>query len=124
MNAIDALYAVTRMNWYQCRQDADTLALFKQCKGFRFPLLHCFKQDPQLWHIDLPWPYIQPLPEALLVYIFGPSVVCWEEGVSEQWKHNIRASLSALQGRQDCECCQHTLVMFQNQSSKRRKLYK
>ena len=42
MNRIDALYAVTRLNWYSLHQleNYEALYLFKVCKGFKFPLLY------------------------------------------------------------------------------------
>ena len=126
MNSFDALYAITHMSWYEVLHDPETLALFKQCRGFRFPLLACFKQDPELWNIELPLPSSQPLPDDLLVYMFGPSVLRWKDTLDADWIHYIRASIAALQHRKICSCCEHTIARFQplHSQSKRQKLHK
>ena len=103
MNAIDSLYAVTRLRWPQCRENPTALALFKKSKGFKFPLLQTFHSDSLLHGIILPLNTDQPLPPKLFCYIFGPTVK--EKEIPAEWIHYIFATLNLLVGKKICRCC-------------------
>ena len=111
MNRIDALYAVTRLNWYSLHQleNYEALYLFKVCKGFKFPLLNeksvVFNKSSG-----------HKLHDSLLIYIFGNIWPCWEEFIPEDWLHFIEATVFALRKKSICDCCIGVLQYFENLS--------
>ena len=111
MNAVDALYAVTRLNWPEARNDTLVMEWWKR-KVFAFPVVDEFDSDPLLCDIDLPlqtWG-TYGVPESILIYIFGLTVLERFDEIPPQWIHYIRASLASLVEVEICECCKHLLL--------------
>ena len=100
MNKLDALYAVTRLNWHELHQPKNSLALFlfRQCRGFHFPQL----DTPNIVFPSLAG---ENLNASLLKYIFGPNVALWSECVPPEWYHYIEAVLFAMKKKKICLCC-------------------
>jgi hypothetical protein len=109
MNQMDALYAVTRLNWYSLHQheNAEALYLFRVCKGFKFPLL-----DEQI--VVFPQCSGSKLHNSLLTYIFGNIWPSWEEFIPEDWIHYIEATVFALRKKSVCNCCLSLTKYFEN----------
>ena len=99
MNSVEALYAVTRLSWYELHQldNVKALALFRMCRGFQFPLGVKSKDLTALW-------------DSLLIYIFGQHPL----NIPPQWLHFIEASFFALDNVSTCRCCQHLHAYFAN----------
>ena len=112
MNSIDALYAVTRMSWIECREDRVALFLFKKSGGFKFPILDTFKTDLLLTGIALPLHSGKSLPDNIYLYVFGSRVK--KEEIPSEWHHYILATLNGLAGKKICECCNN--VRFRQES--------
>ena len=109
MNGVNALYAVTRLNWPEARLDPLVMKLFKKSKSFAFPLVEDFDSDPLLCDIDLPLQTPHGVPDSILIYIFGPTVTEWHDEIPPEWFHYIRASLASLVEVEICGCCKHLL---------------
>ena len=112
MNSVDALYAVTRLNWYSLHQEenSEVLFVFKLCRGFKFPLLN--NQSVVFPTISGP-----KLDDSLLIYIFGEKIwPTWEEWIDEDWLHYIEATVFALKKRSICDCCVNVIKYFDNLS--------
>ena len=107
MNAVNSLYAVTRLNWPEARENPIVMELFKKCKGFSFPLLENFDTDPLLMNIDLPLQQPTGVPDAIMKFIFSPTVMEWQDKIPARWIHYIRASLASLVELRICGCCKH-----------------
>ena len=108
MNRIDALYAVTRISWYELHQpeQSENLYLFRVCRGFKFPYLNeqsvVFPVFPGLG-----------LHDSLLTFVFGTIWPSWKEFIPEDWLHFIEATVFALKKKSICDCCSGLIKYYE-----------
>ena len=108
MNSVNALYAVTRLNWPEARQNSLIMDWYRNHQPFAFPVIEEFDSHPLLCNIDLPLQTPHGVPDSILLYIFGPNVNKMK--LPAEWIHYIRASLNSLVDISYCGCCKHLLL--------------